>query len=414
MKDVITGKTISSNSRVIEVIIDKGSSGFIKGSTVKRNSLKRDTIRVESMIYGPGVAVYEKIKDKIFFSKRRGLYLWKDEWGVENQLEERVVKGRGSFPYSFTRRYEAVELFRQFNNLQQSVSTKVDFELAKHMKYTFGLEFETSEGYIPENLCFRDGLIPLRDGSISGIEYSTVVLEGNTGLNMLSQQLDTLKNYTSYDKDCSLHIHLGGFPLDPDKIFGLYKLLFGLQQLPSFTRLLPPYTFTTRKYKSSGKDYCQTFMSNFKSFEEMYRWFTGQEYFGSLEQPHPNDLRREAKWRIPTRYFWVNFINLLCYKVNKTVEFRFLRPTFNKKKIILWLYIFNAILMYAEKYGKNVNSGISLEAILGDVYPTGIYDKLKLELLKLKLCTDCQSRKGDYIGELQDIEEELFPRNEII
>jgi hypothetical protein len=57
------------------------------------------------------------------------------------------------------------------------------------------------------------GLIPLRDGSITGIEFSTVVLQGNEGLNLLKQQVEALNANTIFDKDCSLHIHFGGLNL---------------------------------------------------------------------------------------------------------------------------------------------------------------------------------------------------------
>ena len=77
-------------------------------------------------------------------------------------------------------------------------------------------------------------------------------------------------------------------------------------------------------------------------------YFTGRSYFGSFVQPHPNDLTRERKWQIPQRYHMCNFVNMFCYNVNKTIEMRFLAPTYNLEKILTWLYIFNAILIYAE------------------------------------------------------------------
>ena len=77
-----------------------------------------------------------------------------------------------------------------------------------------GFEFETSAGIIPEEIALRDGLVPLRDGSISGLEYSSVVLTpDNDGLSLLKQQLETLRQYTSFNKECALHIHFGKFPM---------------------------------------------------------------------------------------------------------------------------------------------------------------------------------------------------------
>ena len=39
---------------------------------------------------------------------------------------------------------------------------------------------------------------------------------------------------------------------------------------------------------------------------------------------------------------------MVCYDSPKTVEFRFLRPTYCFNKILAWLYILNAILRFSE------------------------------------------------------------------
>ena len=190
----------------------------------------------------------------------------KENMSPEQIIREMYTKGQGGFPYSFERRYEAIENFKRFEGRQENMNLR-KFQLSEHMNYTFGLEFETSEGYVPENICYRDGLIPLRDGSISGLEYSTVVLQGNEGLSLLAQQINTLKRYTSFNKECSLHVHLGGFPLEPEKIWNLYRLLYRLQSV--IGSLVPPLTFKSSQYKASGKDYCNLFFF-FRSVDNMY------------------------------------------------------------------------------------------------------------------------------------------------
>lgn len=131
-------------------------------------------------------------------------------------------------------------------------------------------------------------------------------------------------------------------------LFRLYQLFYRLQETEKLSNLLPPLTFRTSAYKSSGKDYCKL-LPCYGSFEDLYYSLVGVPYLGSFEQPHPCDPDRSRKWNIHTRYYWVNFINSFCYKINKTIEFRFLRPTFNRRKILVWMYIFNAIFLYAEK-----------------------------------------------------------------
>ena len=107
-------------------------------------------------------------------------------------------------------------------------------------------------------------------------------------------------------------------------------------------------------------------------------------------------------------YFWVNFINAICYNVNKTIEFRLLRPSYNFKKILLWLYIFNAILRYAET--QNVeHSNFTLEKIIREIYPSSLANAILDGICRLKVLIVNQTRSGDYCGRDVHLETDLFP-----
>ena len=68
---------------------------------------------------------------------------------------------------------------------------------------TFGLEFETIKGSIPAKKCNDLGLLPLRDGSVSGIEYVTIPLKGKKGVQTVVDVTKELKKRTKFDKNCS-------------------------------------------------------------------------------------------------------------------------------------------------------------------------------------------------------------------
>lgn len=347
----------------------------------------------------------ELLKDVLVFSVYRGYYVSVVDYPKDLLATEMYQKGFGDFPYHFQRRYEAVESFNIFKGKQQIVRPET-FEVAKHLKYSFGLEFETSMGYVPEDLCFRDGLIPLRDGSINGLEYSTVVMEGSSGLSLLRQQLETLRKYTAFNKECSLHIHFGGFTLESDNLYRAYLLCKRLES--EIGQLVPPETFHSARYKANGKDYCMQ-LPSFRSFDQLYEYLVGRKFYGSLTQPHPNDIKREAKWRIPTRYYWVNFVNAVCYNVNKTIEFRLLRPTYNFEKILMWISIFNAILAYAEKeQNMRAYRDVTLEQVLSTVYPKDVFEYVIEGVRKLKILTINQVHNGDRIGKDVEFENNLF------
>lgn len=372
-----------------------------------------------SSMYISYVRLNDELRKIFVYSNYHGKYIYIHAINSADLRMALTRYGRGDFPYQINREYEAVRCFDAFNGKQQILDFK-EYELSKYLKYTFGVEFESYSGYIPESLCFRDGLIPLRDGSLDGgIEYSTIVLDGNYGLNLLNQQIDTLNEYTLFNKECSLHFHFGNFPVNDIYIWSLY--LIWQQVNPSLNNILPRYTYNTAYYKKSEKEYCKQ-MPSFNTFNELYEYFTTQRYFGNLYQPHPKDPRQTAKWNVTGRYYCLNLINMLCYKSPKTVEFRFLRPTYNKHKIMFWLYIFNAILLTAERIAKDCKelkdvkplvskSDFSLFSILFATYPVEIADKLINDYYTLEQVIYIQHDLGDYIGSRIDIEDKIFDPN---
>lgn len=351
-----------------------------------------------------------RLEDHLMYHRGIGTQVLDFNIPLREIVASKYTKESG-YPYTFAKKYEAVENFDIFKGKQCIIEHK-EFPISKYFKYTFGLEFETCVGIIPEELCFRDGLIPLRDGSISGNEYSTVVMEGENGFNLLLQQLKTLREYTRFDKECSLHIHMGGFPLVPEKILSLYNLCYNLQT--ELRTALPGLTFKTAEYKASHKDYCKLLPQAYGSFEDFYRAFTTMTFYGDLHQAHPEDIDRARKWNIHQRYYWANLLNLICYKVNKTMEFRMLRPTYNLEKILFWMYTFNAILQYAEKHTVMPHIPVTFKDVLYDTYPETLAKELLIDFYKSDVCSKEQQRHNDYIGSRTDIEEEFFDKNRII
>lgn len=357
--------------------------------------------------------ITNKMKD-VIFCKRTGDYVINtNDPGIEYDIN---VYGCGRFPYNIAREYGADKHINLFNDAIVDVETTT-YEYAKYLKYSFGLEFETAAGYIPENECFKLGLIPLRDGSISGVEYSTIPMSGNEGLNRLKAQLNCLKEYTIPNKECSIHIHFGGFPINKKSIFILHQL-WSRKYQHLFKEFIPRYSYNTNYFKSNGKNYCSE-ITSFNNFNDLYKYYVGCNYLGDLYQPHPCDIEKRAKWNIKTRYYNCNFINMLCYKGAKTLEFRFLTPTYSFEKLTTFIMIFNAILQEAEelskKYSeKNINMTIdemsnNIRHLIVNTYPVDITRKLLYNLDKLIWLKSTQENCGDSCGSRLDIEYKYFP-----
>lgn len=417
--------------------IDKKSKGYIRGIVYVSDDyaefgwFKSSPNNIVILLSNPpekGIrGVYTGISREAFpeliWSNKYGYYIQSNNLTDEEVLSHKLVRGQGDFPYQFPKHYEAVESFHLFNNAQTILGNE-EYPLSKYLNYTFGLEFETSMGYIPQEKCFRDGLIPLRDGSISGIEYSSVVLKGNEGLNLLKQELDTLKEYTKFNKECALHIHMGGFPVDTMSIFALYCLWYRVERELLNRELIPELSFHTSEYKANQKDYCNMLSPNPRSFSDLFRAITGKKYLGSLVQPHPADIGKRAKWNIKARYSGLNLVNMVCYKGPKTVEFRFLRPSFNFRKITLWLYILNAVLKYAESLASEwkeqgkcdtkdmfdwvAGKYTGLRYVLEHCYDADTYSHLIGEIKLLKMAVQAQAANGDRCGNDTEFEDELF------
>jgi hypothetical protein len=291
---------------------------------------------------------------------------------------------------------------------QSQLALRKDNEFAEKTKslipHTIGLEFETSNGTIPFDECLRAGLIPLRDGSISGIEYASIVLSPkNDGFEKLMNITNLLKQYTTHNKECALHIHFGNIPIRLNYLYAVNSICKTLEnEIMSF---LPLKALSTAEYKESGKDYCKR-LNKYSCIDQFYIDIVGVPYFGSLTQPHVCDLSGTQKWKCKSRYRWVNFLNAIAYNKNKTIEFRCLAPTTSFNKIVGWVFVFSAILQYAEKLTKNLSDceeaiipQINLQNIIQLVYPQGICDKINMFLNDLKSLRAQQEVVEDYCGQ---------------
>lgn len=346
---------------------------------------------------------YEALKDHLGFDYLNGYYVIGKDVNQHN-----FPFGRDNFPYNLDRVVYNAKFEEHLFKNKQKVLNNIEFKYIKEFPYTFGLEFETAGGYLPQHQLYELGLIPLRDGSITGIEFTTVVLQGNKGLNLLKQQMETLDTCTIFDKDCSLHIHLGNFKLSGEVLLTLNNLFCGCD----LYKYLPMLTFATHMYKTNKeKNYCEP-NEKYRSFEEMYGSLVGRNFYGDYYQPHPKDLSGTRKWNIKSRYHALNFINALCYDGPKTVEYRMLRPTYNFSKVIGWLFVYGAFLKYAEQ-NKNKStllyrSSLNTEQIIRTVYSHELADIL-CEFLKLsEQVVRAQYSVGDQYGMRVDIEDKII------
>lgn len=294
----------------------------------------------------------------------------------------------------------------------------------KFLPYSFGIEFETNKGFINENYVLQTGLVPLHDGSISGIEFATVPLSGTQGLNRLIDQCRVLQTYTMINEQCSTHLHLGGVKVRPDIVLALYRLGYLIQT--EIYSMFPKAFEHTHTFKNQAKDYCNKLpnfsfatanQNSLKVYKELlssiykYEWAPGTSLFPDT---HPEDLEENHKWRVESRYYYKNLVPLI-FNTNRTVEFRIHIATLNPDKLINWIFICQAILKFAENNvslllnPRLLRKNFSLQRIITEAYPLEIADYLLKYVDWRKQMTADFEAQGDSIGKLEIQKDATLP-----
>jgi len=293
---------------------------------------------------------------------------------------------------------------------------------------SFGLEFETIKGFVPNRLLNKFGLIPLRDGSISGIEYVTVPFSSEKGLQTTIDLLPLLQERTEYDNTCSLHAHLGNVPRSKEFMLAFYKVTCALQdQIYECFPLYKKYNFKV-KNKNYSKPYpIFSLLSQMdpiinsnnidENFNILYSYLSGGQSFGEVGmnldnvKGHPSDPNGTQKWNIKTRYYLHNMIPLL-FGNKTTVEFRIHTPTYDVNKIIPFILISSIIVNFTIDNEKKIleQKGFlaykDLYSIIGEYLNSlklsdngMLYDSLTGYLEHRKQVTESQNQKGNIKGD---------------
>ena len=227
---------------------------------------------------------------------------------------------------------------------------------------SFGLEFETTAGTLPQKILNNTGLIPLRDGSIQGIEYVTVPMTGAKGLQTTLNAVSELDYRTRYDQSCALHMHIGNVPRTPEFILAFFKVTCAIQdELYTLFPLYKKYNFGVK-----SKNYTKPFpavqllsqmnpvidSTNIKqNFNVLYQYLSMGESFYDRDcdlrnvTSHPADRDGRQKWHIGTRYHIHNLIPLI-FGNKQTVEFRIHTATLDVGKVSFFMMLNAAIVNF--------------------------------------------------------------------
>lgn len=134
-------------------------------------------------------------------------------------------------------------------------SSPKDKRIAKIIgEYSFGLEFEVTNGFLPEHFREKYGIKGLRDGSVAntGLEYVTVPMSNMKGISTLRKISEVLVERCENDKSCSLHNHMGNVSMD--KMFAVALWVLGTKIQDEVFKAMPEIRLQP---KDDGTVYCQ-------------------------------------------------------------------------------------------------------------------------------------------------------------
>ena len=283
--------------------------------------------------------------------------------------------------------YDSKDVLNDFLQIYKDLDVPINPTINKYSSLlrdlTFGVEFETIAGFVPNRQLNNLGLIPLRDGSIAGIEYVSVPLSAGKGLQTIVNISEVLKKKTKYNNTCALHVHLGNIPRTKEFILAFFLTTCFIQD--DIYRMFPLY----KKYnfRIKNKNYSKPYpifdlISKLdpeindknidKNFDVLFTYLSMghsfAEYGNDLSKvtSHPADPDGHQKWNIRTRYYLHNLIPLI-FGNKTTVEFRIHTPTFDANKIIPFIFMNALLVNFVKDNIDNILKGKGFLTNFGDL-----------------------------------------------
>jgi hypothetical protein len=250
------------------------------------------------------------------------------------------------------------------------------------MRYTFGVEIETSYGKLTSKQLQDLKLAIVSDGTIRAGEYITAPLHGDRGYYSLKKIVKTISENCLVMDETSLHVHVGG--INDKKVwnpsfnrrFSINAILLGAQVEEEMFKIQPKSRDPRRKYCSGiaanygpspdgdgvwSRDYSGI---NFKN----WRTLLGEYVFGQKYSKKYHKRKELFRW-CDGRYKWLNLVN--CNSVGRftTIEFRSYGGTTSFYKIFNYVLLSMAFVWFVDNRQKRIlEGGVTLKEIVKSAF----------------------------------------------
>lgn len=300
--------------------------------------------------------------------------------------------------YSLTD-YDTSTIEREFNK----------YEFTEHMfdkylhNFIYGLEIETDAGYFPENLYYKLGAVPLKDGSINGTEITTLLYPPN--INLMEELFTATGNYCNATQNNSLHVNISGFKNTAEFRVALYIFYYRLQQeILAFTPLYKRDLQYFQEKKGGPKDHCKPMESlnivrKFKAAtmkqdiaeadKTIFRFLNEGVYDSNCNLETRRHIRQgNNKWDHQNRYYALNLMPMYFGNIkNSRIEYRLHSGTVNKYKAMIWILICAAITKFVENNTTRILLGVDKITLDDVLYETIIKEDNDEERFLLEYIT---------------------------
>lgn len=362
------------------------------------------------------------------FSAHDGLFVFRQESVKPNKLYWDYLKGYYSLlpsagrpthmprkptyqtlnteTYSLTD-YDVSNIEKEFNK----------YEFTEHMfdkylhNYIYGLEIETDAGWFPENLYYKLGAVPLKDGSINGTEITTLLYPPN--INLMEELFTATGTFCEANQNNSLHVNISGFKNTAEFRVALYIFYYRLQQeILAFTPLYKRDLQYFQEKKGGPKDHCKPMESlnivrKFKTAtmkqeiaeadKTIFRFLNEGVYDSTCNLETRRHIRQgNNKWDHQNRYYALNLMPMYFGNMaNSRVEYRLHSGTVNKYKALIWILLCAAITKFVENNSTRILLGVDKITLDDVLYETIIREDNDEERFLLEYITEYINRRRD-------------------
>jgi hypothetical protein len=313
--------------------------------------------------------------------------LYNEELFKELGIVENFIKGNFQ-DKDYVEKNKDYPKFNEFKNMFSGKNLTISQEikigkkspsyiLTEGKKYTFGVEIEMADGFIPIHaikrnmlniFCVKDGSITNSKGEKYGPEVVTGVLTGDAGFNQLRLIANECSKRGCLNNTCGMHTHIGGMSFSKAFVLAAYKLGYKLQNeifdmLPK-SRRGNPYCFMLNDLNVNFNNITNVEDFNFRVdnyYATLFKILCSQNQDRKANKltNHPQGAKAGYN-HSNIRYAWLNFLPAMFntkgdkFKPVYTLEFRNHSSTTNYTKIKSWVQICMAFCYVADNYYREI------------------------------------------------------------